>query len=101
MLRLWPTRGESLRSFKVPLTEIREHGEDLALGEYKKDHLTILANGLPPGWKMRQLGSIVEEVNVRAGSNHSYPVLSVTKHKGFVESANYFRKRIFSEDTSD
>lgn len=37
---------------------------------------------------------------MRAGHDHAYPVLSVTKHNGFVESRVYFRKRVFSEDTS-
>lgn len=69
--------------------------------EYKKDHLAIEQKDLPAGWKVMRLGSIIEEVNIRAGSNHSYPVLSVTKHNGFVQSSTYFKKRVFSEDTSD
>jgi len=48
-----------------------------------------------------KLCDLVEEVNNRAGQNHSLPVLSVTKHQGFVESGKYFKKRVFSEDTSD
>ena len=101
ILRLWPSRRESLKSFNVTLDEIRARGEDLALGEYKKDHLAIASKDLPKGWRVMQLSSIVEEVNLRAGEEHEYPVLSVTKHKGFVQSSDYFKKRVFSEDTSD
>ena len=101
IVRLWPTRGDSLKSFSVTLSEIKEHGEDLSLGEYKKDHLAIASKDIPHGWQVMPLASIVEEVNVRAGANHQYPVLSVTKHKGFVQSSDYFKKRVFSDDTSD
>jgi type I restriction-modification system DNA methylase subunit len=101
ILSLWPTRGDSPKSFSVPLDEIKERGEDLSLGEYKKDHLAIASKDIPRGWKVTQLSSIVEEVNVRAGKNHQYPVLSVTKHKGFVQSSDYFKKRVFSDDTSE
>lgn len=101
IVRLWPVRGDSPKSFNVPLAEIKERGEDLSLGEYKKDHLAIASKDLPRGWQVMALGSIVEEVNVRAGENHQYPVLSVTKHRGFVQSSDYFKKRVFSDDTSD
>lgn len=101
ILKLWPSKGDSSKSFKVSLDEIRAQGEDLSLGEYKKDHLAIAAKDLPKGWQIMPLGSIVEEVNVRAGKNHLYPVLSVTKHKGFVQSSEYFKKRVFSENTSE
>ena len=101
IVKLWPTRGDSLKSFSVTLSEIKERGEDLSLGEYKKDHLAIASKDIPRGWQVMPLVSIVEEVNVRAGANHQYPVLSVTKHKGFVQSSDYFKKRVFSDDTSD
>lgn len=100
IVRLWPSRGDSPKSFSVTLSEIKERGEDLSLGEYKKDHLAIATKDIPRGWHVMRLDSIVEEVNIRAGENHQYPVLSVTKHKGFVRSSEYFKKRIFSDDTS-
>jgi type I restriction-modification system DNA methylase subunit len=101
IVRLWPTRCDSPNSFSVTLGEIKERGEDLSLGEYKEDHLAIAPKDLPRGWQVMPLGSIVEEINIRAGENHQYPVLSVTKHKGFVQSNEYFKKRVFSDDTSD
>jgi type I restriction-modification system DNA methylase subunit len=100
IVRLWPTRGDSPKSFSVTLSEIKEHGEDLSLGEYKRDHLAIASKDLPRGWKVMKLASLVEEVNTRAGDDHQHRVLSVTKHKGFVQSSDYFKKRVFSEDTS-
>ncbi len=101
ILALWPKREDSSKSFSVTIDEIKARGESLSLGEYKKDHLAIAQSDLPSGWKVLQLGALVEEVNVRAGIDHHYPVLSVTKYHGFVQSSTYFKKRVFSEDTSD
>ena len=100
ILALWPNREDSSKSFSVSIEEIRARGEILSLGEFKKDHLAIDGGVLPFGWKVMRLDSLVEEVNTRAGTKHSYPVLSVTKHNGFVRSSSYFKKRVFSEDTS-
>ena len=101
LLALWPKREDSSRSFSVTIDEIKARGESLAIGEYKKDHLAISQSDLPDGWKVLRLDALVEEVNVRAGTDHQYPVLSVTKSNGFVQSSAYFKKRVFSEDTSD
>jgi type I restriction-modification system DNA methylase subunit len=101
LLALWPNREDSTKSFSVTIEEIKAHGESLSLGEYKKDHLAIAEGALPNGWRVERLDALVEEVNVRAGSDHRYPVLSVTKYHGFVQSSSYFKKRVFSEDTSD
>jgi type I restriction enzyme M protein len=101
ILELWPQREESSKSFSVSIEEIKARGETLSLGEFKKDHLAIERSNLPPGWRIMRLDQLVEEVNVRAGTNHAHSVLSVTKHYGFVNSSTYFKKRVFSEDTSD
>jgi type I restriction-modification system DNA methylase subunit len=101
ILALWPKRENSPKSFSVTIDEIKARGESLSLGEYKKDHLSIAESDLPSGWKVLRLDALVEEVNVRAGNDHQYPVLSVTKHNGFVQSSTYFKKRVFSDDTSD
>ena len=100
VLKLWPQRHISSKSFCVTIEEIKARGETLAIGEFKKDHLNIKQSALPSGWRVMRLDSIVEEVNTRAGANHTFPVLSVTKHNGFVDSGAYFKKRVFSEDTS-
>jgi len=97
----WQKREDSPNSFSVSIHEIEKRGQVLSLGEFKKDHLTIRQGDLPAGWKVMRLDSLIEELNARAGSDHRYPVLSVTKHDGFVQSSTYFKKRVFSKDTSD
>lgn len=96
----WKTRADSKNSFNVDLSKIQEHDNLLNVGEYKQDQLSSLEDALPSGWSLVKLSEIIDEVSEKAGKSHTYPVLSVTKHKGFVESATYFNKRVFSSDTS-
>ncbi|MEQ1529207.1 MAG: N-6 DNA methylase [Methylococcales bacterium] len=101
VLKLWQKREDSAKSFSVSVEEIKAKGEILSIGKFKKDHLAIDKSSLPPGWKIFKLDLLIEEINTKAGNDHHYPVLSVTKHNGFVQSSTYFKKRVFSEDTSN
>lgn len=46
------------------------------------------------------LGELVRPAGERAGLGTTLPVFSVTKHRGFVRSEEYFNKRVFSKDLS-
>lgn len=46
-----------------------------------------------------RLGELISPVQGRAGERQ-LPVYSVTKHKGFVPSSEYFKKQVFSSDVS-
>lgn len=46
------------------------------------------------------LGSLIRPVTGRAGNGTSLPVYSVTKHRGFVPSVEYFKKQVFAKDLS-
>lgn len=50
-------------------------------------------------WETVPLGEVVSPVSGRAGARE-LPVYSVTKHSGFVPSADYFKKQVFSQDLS-
>ena len=50
--------------------------------------------------KMATLGEVCEEVKIKAPKGNNYRVFSVTKHRGFVPSVEYFKKQVFSKDTS-
>lgn len=54
---------------------------------------------LPKGWQEARFGKLAKEVRTRGLGNGPYPVLSVTKHRGFVRSSEYFTKTIHSADT--
>jgi type I restriction enzyme, S subunit len=44
------------------------------------------------------LEELIEPAGSKAGSDTAHPVYSVTKHNGFVPSAEYFKKQIFSRE---
>ena len=56
---------------------------------------------LPEGWSAVPLSQIAHEVQERNPNEPDIPVLSVTKYDGFVLSLEYFKKQIFSKDTSN
>jgi type I restriction enzyme S subunit len=56
---------------------------------------------LPDGWLAVPLSEIAHEVQERNPHESNIPVLSVTKYDGFVLSLEYFKKQIFSKDTSN
>ncbi len=54
----------------------------------------------PADWSQAHMGDIADEVGKKNAGGRELPVLSCTKHRGLVNSLEYFGKRIFSEDTS-
>lgn len=56
---------------------------------------------IPKGWSFRRINEFAKEINVRYSSNIEAPVLSVTKHRGFVNSLAYFKKQIYSKDLTN
>jgi len=54
----------------------------------------------PADWPVVSFGDIADEVGEKSSDGKQLPVLSCTKHRGLVNSLEYFGKRIFSEDTS-
>ena len=53
---------------------------------------------VPEDWDVRQFSSFATEITKRFSIDKQGPVLSVTKHRGFVKSLDYFKKQIFSKD---
>ncbi len=55
----------------------------------------------PEDWDVRKLGDFATSVNTRFSEQINAPILSMTKHKGFVKSLEYFNKQVFSNDISN
>lgn len=51
-------------------------------------------------WPVVEIGQIAREVAVSRGKAEDLPVLSCTKYQGLVDSRQYFKKQVFSHDTS-
>ncbi|MGR3607638.1 MAG: restriction endonuclease subunit S [Sulfitobacter sp.] len=49
-------------------------------------------------WKEVRIGDIANEVSVRNKADTDYTVISCTKKNGFVNSLDYFKKKVFSDD---
>lgn len=47
-----------------------------------------------------RLSSVISPSGTRAGADVSIPVYSVTKHRGFVPSLEYFNKQVYAKDLS-
>ncbi len=56
---------------------------------------------LPQDWSFIPIGDIATEKTERAGENSDLPVLSCSKYDGFVDSLQYFKKKVYSDDTSN
>ncbi len=61
----------------------------------------LSATVCPTGWVRSRLADMLQESSIRAGDVHSFPVLSVTKHKGIVRADEYFAKAVHGRDTSN
>jgi type I restriction enzyme S subunit len=55
----------------------------------------------PSDWNIVAIGEIAREVSSQQHGMGKLPVLSCTKHDGLVDSLGYFKKQVFSHDTSD
>ncbi len=56
---------------------------------------------VPSDWECPQIKEVAKERSERNKGNNGSTVLSCSKHKGFVESSQYFGKQVYSDDTSN
>ena len=54
----------------------------------------------PSDWKRLKIGAVAKEASDKNANGDDLPVLSCTKHRGLVNSLEYFDKQVFSKDTS-
>ncbi|MHA6768985.1 restriction endonuclease subunit S [Sphingobium ummariense] len=57
--------------------------------------------GFSGEWRKLHIGDVAKEVSERPGEQAGYPVLSCSKYDGMVESLSYFKKKVYSDDTSN
>jgi type I restriction enzyme S subunit len=55
----------------------------------------------PSDWEHPQISQIANEVSERNMENNKHPVLSCSKYEGFVNSLEYFGKKVYSDNTSN
>ncbi|MDV6344012.1 restriction endonuclease subunit S [Nitrosomonas sp. Is37] len=55
---------------------------------------------IPSDWSYLAIKEVCTEISEKNSTGRNYPVLSCSKHEGFVDSLKYFKKQVYSEDTS-
>lgn len=55
---------------------------------------------IPSDWGFPAIKEICEQVSGKNVDQSNHPVLSCSKHEGFVDSLKYFKKKVYSDDTS-
>ncbi|OIJ22021.1 hypothetical protein BKP45_04915 [Anaerobacillus alkalidiazotrophicus] len=55
---------------------------------------------IPKEWEVKKIGDFAKEVKVKNKEAENYTVLSVTKYDGIVSSLEYFKKQVYSKDTT-
>lgn len=56
---------------------------------------------IPTDWDFLHIAEIADEASERNESGLDHPVLSCSKHEGFVNSLEYFKKKVYSDDTTN
>lgn len=69
--------------------------------EKKNTRVSYRFFDLPEDWACPQIKDIARECSVHNRNGETLPVLACSKYTGFVESSEYFGKRVYSEDTSN
>ncbi len=57
--------------------------------------------GFSDEWRSVAIGDVTQEVSERGLAHADYPVLSCSKYDGMVKSLSYFKKKVYSDDTSN
>lgn len=56
---------------------------------------------IPADWQFPSLAEVSDEVSERNADERDLPVLACSKYAGFVNSLEYFKKKVYSDDTSN
>ena len=56
---------------------------------------------VPDDWSVTKIHNIASEIVERNSCESKHTVLSCSKHVGFVESLNYFKKKVYSDNTEN
>jgi type I restriction enzyme S subunit len=64
--------------------------------DFKKTRYGII----PKDWEYPAIKDVCTQVTEKNTESADYPVLSCSKYDGFVDSLKYFKKKVYSDDTS-
>lgn len=64
-------------------------------------HQITKYGAIPSDWGFPPIAETAEEVSTRNERSQNLPVLACSKYAGFVNSLEYFKKKVYSDDTSN
>jgi type I restriction enzyme, S subunit len=67
----------------------------------KSDTLSPKHDSYPSDWAYLHIREVANEISVRCSGQDNIRVLSCTKYDGLVDSLAYFKRKVFSDDTSN
>ncbi len=109
ILELWNSAiGVCTRLTESSLQQKKALAQQLLTGKRRlsgfrtNDELAQTSVGrLPADWDVVSIGKVAAEVSIRNADNKNLPVLACSKHVGFVNSLEYFKKKVFSDDLTN
>ena len=104
----WETAIESTsRMIRAKHEQRKGLGQQLLTGRLRfpefvrsSDQIETRYGQRPKDWPYLRVGDLATDVSARA-EEETIPVLSCTKHRGLVDSLEYFGKRVYGDDTSN
>jgi type I restriction enzyme S subunit len=66
-----------------------------------KEIVHTSVGALPKDWDGVSIGKVATEVSVRNVNDEGLPVLACSKHVGIVNSLEYFKKKVYSDDLTN
>jgi type I restriction enzyme S subunit len=109
LLSTWDTAiDKTERLIAAKEKHLRDFTDKVAFGRKRLNGVSknTLADGpfysYPTDWMYCRIGDVASEVSLRGlDKSTKIPVLTCSKYAGFVNSLDYFGKKVFSEDTSN
>lgn len=98
LMEILSTWNGAVRSVEALLANARTHRAALM---QQLLNATKRLPGFSEDWRPVSIADVAEEVSERNTGGTQLPVLSCSKHDGFVESLKYFKKKVYSDDISN
>lgn len=98
---------DNIIEFKENIIELNEKQRKglvqllLKKGIKNKEYKNSKVGYIPQNWKVKKIKEIASEISIRNKDNEYTKVLSCTKYDGLVDSLEYFKKRVYSDDISN
>ncbi|RJT44317.1 restriction endonuclease subunit S [Rahnella woolbedingensis] len=92
--------GNSQQQKKALMQSLLTGKKRLPGFEKLNEYQTTRYGKIPLDWGFKQIDDIAKNISIKNKEGKDYPVLSCSKHSGFIDSLKYFNKKVYSDNTS-